>query len=383
MIPKTVGLIVFEQMAADELTGPAEAFSRAKMPTGNGRELRCYQLLTLGVGVTPCVTECGIIVKPRLDIRDAPPLDTIIVSGGSGVHDVRLRKKIAKWLSRRAPATRRIATLGSGIYALAATGLLDGRQVAVHWRFAKDVALRFPNLRVNPNALFIRDCPFYTCAGGASAVDLSLALIEEDYGRQIALNLARELVVHLKRPGDQEQYSEPLQFQVRSSERFADLAAWILCNLDQNLSIEALAQRACMSPRNFARLFKHAFGATPAEFVTSARITEARRRLRAPRNSIESVGASVGFKSADAFSRTFERHVGCRPRTYRARLGITAQDDFVIERSKGHSQTSMGIMMKEGSMSARHAEMSSSNLVRSSIPAQGGLASISRSRGTK
>ncbi len=184
------------------------------------------------------------------------------------------------------------------------------------------------------NRLFVKDSPFYTCAGGASAVDLSLSLIEEDYGRQVALKLARELVVQLKRSGEQAQYSEPLQFQVESSERFADLAAWILCNLDQDLSVEALAQRACMSPRNFARLFKHAFGTTPAEFVATARIREAQRRLRVPRTSIESVGASVGFKSADAFSRTFERHIGCRPSTYRARLETTPQGDLLNRRSR-------------------------------------------------
>src|SRR6266581_6064170 len=323
MIPKTVGLIVFEQMAADELTGPAEVFSRAKMPTGDGREFRCYHIITLGISTESCVTECGIIVKPQLAIKDAPPLDTLIVSGRSGIHDARLNKKITRWLGRRAPATRRTAALGTGIYQLAATGLLDGRHVTTHWRFAKDVALRFPKLRVNPNRLFVKDSPFYTCAGGASAVDLSLSLIEEDYGRQIALKLARELVVHLKRSGEQEQYSEALQFQVQSCDRFADLPAWILCNLNQDLSVETLAQKACMSPRNFARLFKDAFGKAPAAFVVGARISEARRRLRVPRNSIESVATSVGFQRTDVFSRAFERQVGCRPSTYRARLGIT------------------------------------------------------------
>ncbi|PYV53539.1 MAG: AraC family transcriptional regulator [Acidobacteria bacterium] len=334
MIPKTVGLIVFEQMAADELTGPAEIFFRAKMLTADGHEFRCYHIITLGISTESCVTECGIIVKPQLAIKDAPSLDTLIIPGSSGVHDARLNKKIARWLGHRAPGTRRTAALGTGIYQLAATGLLDGRHVTTHWRFAKDVTLRFPKLRINPNRLFIKDGPFYTCAGGASAVDLSLSLIEEDYGRQIALKLARELVVQLKRFGEQEQYSEPLQFQVESSERFADLAGWILCNLSRDLSIEALAQRACMSPRNFARVFRHAFGTTPAEFVATARIREAQRRLRVPRTSIESVGASVGFKSADAFSRTFERHVGCRPSTYRARLGITPQGDFLNRRSR-------------------------------------------------
>jgi transcriptional regulator GlxA family with amidase domain len=259
---------------------------------------------------------------PQVDINESPPLDTLIVPGGNGIHDARLSKKIAKWLSRRVPATRRVAILGSGIYALAATGLLDGRHVAVHWRLAKDVALRFPKLRVTSNSLFVKDGPFCTCAGGASAIDLSLSLIEEDYGRQVALTLARELVLHSKRSGEQGQYSEPLKFQAESSERFADLTAWILCNLNQDCSIEALAQRACMSPRNFALLFKQAFGTTPAKFVTVARIKEAQLRLRVPRNSIESVGASVGFKSTDAFSRTFERLVGIRPSTYR---GLTVQ----------------------------------------------------------
>jgi transcriptional regulator GlxA family with amidase domain len=334
MAPKTVGLIVFEQIAAEELTGPAEVFSRAKIPTGNSRELPCYRVVTLGIGTSRCVMECGIIVKPQTDIKDAPPLDTLIVPGGNGIYNATLNNSLGKLLGRRAPAIRRIAALGNGIYQLAATGLLDGRQVTTHWRFTQEVAKRFPKLRVTSNSLFVKDGPFYTCAGGASAVDLSLSLIEEDYGRQIALKLARELVVHLKRPGEQEQYSEALQFQVLSSERFADLAAWIVCNLNQDLTVKALAQKACMSARNFARLFKHTFGTTPAEFVATARITEAQRRLQIPRNSIESVATSVGFKSADAFSRAFERHVGCRPRTYRARLGITSpDDDFLIQRS--------------------------------------------------
>jgi transcriptional regulator GlxA family with amidase domain len=228
-----------------------------------------------------------------------------------------LSKKIAKWLRRRAPVTRRIVALGDSVYALAQTGLLDGRQVAVHWRFAKDVAQTFPKLRVVSDRLFVKDGQFYTCAGGMSAVDLSLSLIEEDYGRQVALKLAREFVVHVKRSGEQEQYSEALRFQVQSCDRFADISYWILCNLNQDLSVEALAQRTCMSPRNFTRLFRAEFGTAPAEFVAAVRMTEARRRLLIPRNSIESVAASVGFKSADAFSRTFERLVGIRPSAFR------------------------------------------------------------------
>jgi transcriptional regulator GlxA family with amidase domain len=214
--------------------------------------------------------------------------------------------------------TRRIVALGGGIDPLAATGLLNGRQVAVHWRLAKDVARRFPNLQVNSDALFTRDDRFYTCAGGAAAFDLSLSLIEEDYGRQIALNLAREMVLHFKRSGEQEQYSDALRFQVQSSDRFADLPAWILSHLGDDLSIDALATRAAMSRRNFTRLFQQAFGKSPAQFVGEARIAEARQRLLVPRNSIESIANSLGFRSADVFSVAFERCTGIRPRIYRA-----------------------------------------------------------------
>ena len=338
MKPKPVGLILFERIAADELSGPGQAFFRATTSTNDDREFRCYQVMTFGIGTARCLTECGVIVKPQLDIRDAPPLDTIIVPGGCGIHDTKLSKKIAKWLAQRAPVTRRIVALGESVYALAQTGLLDDRQVAVHWRFAKDVAQKFPKVRVVSDRLFVKDGRFYTCAGGMSSVDLCLSLIEEDYGRHIALKLARELVVHVKRPGEQEQYSEALQFQVQSCDRFADISSWILCNLNQDLSIEALAQRTCMSPRNFTRLFKAEFGTAPAEFVATVRMTEARRRLLIPRNSIESVAASVGFKSADAFSRTFERLVGIRPSTYRGNRGVVQANFQKLEKAFGMSR---------------------------------------------
>ena len=337
MIPKRVGLVVFEQMAANELTGPAEAFSRARMPTGNGRECRCYQVLTLGIGTAPCVTECGVIVKPQSDINDAPPLDTLIISGGSGMHDARLSKKIVKWLSHRASATRRIATLGTGIYALAATRLLDGCDVAVHWRLARDVALRFPKLRVTANRLFLKDGAFYTSAGATAGIDLTLSLIEEDYGARVALTVARELVVYLKRPGGQEQYSEPLQFQTQSISRLSELATWMLSHLHEDLSVEALAAKACLCPRHFSRRFKVEFGTTPADFVERLRLDEARRRLSNGDNSVENVGTSVGFKSSDAFRRAFERRLGVNPSDYRRRFATSSSSSAPVDRRRDSS----------------------------------------------
>src|SRR5262245_2827862 len=179
MDPKTVGFVALENVNAVDVTGPAEAFARTTIRT-DGRSLnsgsfqRCYRVLTLGIGAGSCVTECSIAIQPHLNFAEAPPLDTLFVCGGSQIHDRRRREKLVKWLKQRSPLTRRIVVIGTGVHELATTGLLDGRQVAVHWRLANDVALRFPGVRVDPKALFIKDGPFYSCAGGASAIDLSL-----------------------------------------------------------------------------------------------------------------------------------------------------------------------------------------------------------------
>jgi transcriptional regulator GlxA family with amidase domain len=320
MSPKTVGLIVFEQMAAADLAGPAEVFSRANISDGNGCESSCYNVLILGLTTEPCMTKCGIVVKPHTDLGSAPPLDTVIISGGSGIRDGKVTKKVAKWLNHRRSTTRRIATLGTGIYPLAATGMLDHRQVATHWRYASDVAQRFPSLRVNANCLFVKDGAFYTSAGAMAGIDLSLSLIEEDYGVRVALAIARELVVSAKRSGLQEQYPETLQFQTKSVSRLSELTTWVISHLNENLSVDFLAAKACLCRRHFTRRFKMEFGISPADFVEKLRIEEACHRLSIRDNSIDSVAESVGFKSADAFRRAFHRRLGVNPIDYRRHL---------------------------------------------------------------
>jgi transcriptional regulator GlxA family with amidase domain len=319
--------MVFGQMTAADL-GAADVFSRPTMTTDNGHEGGRYQVLTIGVSTEPCVTESGITINPQVDMQHAPPLDTVIIPGGKGIQNPKLTKQIAGWLNRRANGTRRIAALGNGIYALATTGLLDGRRIVTHWRFAKDVASRFPKLHVNSHNLFVKDGAFYTCAGGSSTVDFALFLVEEDCGRQVALGLARELIVHLKRPGGADQYSEPLQFQVKSCDRFTDLPGWISSHLSDDLSVDVLAERVGMSRRNFTRQFHKSFGKSPSQFVADTRIAEACRRVLIPRNNLDSVAASLGFKSLGAFSRSFKRHTGVRPRTYRTRRKALAKKIF-------------------------------------------------------
>ena len=320
--PLRVGLLGFEGLMALDLVGPIDAFTTASVEGNNGERVSCYEVVVIGLTGRPFTSESGVVFKPHKTIKTAPPLDTLIIPGGKGLRVPETQKKAADWISSRAPTTRRIATVCTGTFGLAATGLLDGRCVTTHWRQAQELAERFPELRVDPNALYLKDGKFYTCAGITAGIDLSLALIEEDFGPRVALSVARELVVYLKRPGGQEQFSEPLQFQTNSSDRFADLAAWIQGHLRQDLSAEALAERACLSPRHITRRFKDAFGTTPAMFVEDLRLREARERLTLRDQTIDSVADSVGFKSGDAFRRAFERRYGLRPSSYRKHFSL-------------------------------------------------------------
>src|SRR5215212_94648 len=317
MKPLRIGLIGYEGIQALDMIGPSDAFTIPTVINDKGTAEPCYEVVILGLTNKPFRAESGVLFQPHTTLSQAPSLDTLIIPGGKGTRDPRIATTISAWISRRAPRIRRIASVCTGIYLLARTGLLNGRTVTTHWRFALDVAQRFPELNVSPDALFLKDGKFYTAGGVTASVDLSLALIEEDYGSRLALSVARDLVVYLKRAGGQKQYSEPLAFQVNSTDRFADLATWMVDHLSEDLSLENLAKRACLSPRHFVRRFKDAFGGTPAEFVESLRLDEARQRLTERTQTIETVAGSVGFHSDDSFRRALHRRFGVTPKAYR------------------------------------------------------------------
>lgn len=312
---RRIGVVVYDGVTALDVVGPAEAFATARVD-----DHAAYDVVTVGSSTRACSSESGITLKADRRLDAAPVLDTLIVPGGSGLRRPGVADKLAGWIKDRAPRVRRIASVCTGIYGLAPSGLLDGRRVTTHWRYARDVAVRFPRLRVDADALYIKDGRCYTSAGITAAIDLSLALIGEDHGTRVALSVARELVVYLKRDGGQEQFSEPLQFQLESADRFGDLAAWIVGHLDQDLSVEVLAHRTAISPRHFSRRFKAAFQRTPAAFVEGLRLDEARRRLTARATNIDGVADSVGFRSSDVFRRAFARRFGISPVAYRERF---------------------------------------------------------------
>ena len=318
--PRRIGFLVFNDMTALDVAGPMEAFASARMP-GRTRETPGYELLTIGLSSEVVTAESGLMLRPATTLAECPALDTLIIPGGRGLREGRTNVTVARWIKSRAAKLRRIASVCTGIFGLAATHLLDGQTVTTHWRYAAELAQRFPLLTVDANALYLRHGKLYTSAGITAGIDLSLALIEEDYGRAVALMVARELVVFMKRPGGQRQYSEPLRFQSEATDRTAEIAAYIRSNLDGDLSVGTLATRSHLSYRQFSRRFRAAFGCSPAAYVEALRLEEACTRLCETGCRIEHVADALGFGSDDAFRRAFERRFGVAPGAYRERFG--------------------------------------------------------------
>ena len=310
MRPKSVGLIGFDQVTASHLTGPADALAAAALDDGFGGRISCYKIWMIGLTIKPFISEAGIVFQPQTTLATAPPLDTIIVAGGSGLRPPQICHELTEWILRRAYETRRIASICTGIYALAPTGLLDGREVTTHWRFARDLRQRYPALRIDHKRRLVKDGPFYTSAGLTAGIDLALALIEEDYGQQLALSVGRDLVMYLAGTERANEEMKPRDYASQPIDRFGDLIAWVMRNLNQNLTVEVLARQACMCPSHFTRAFKSVFGNTPGEFVENLRLNEARRRLSSPGRTVGSVASSVGFNNTGTFRRAFARRFG-------------------------------------------------------------------------
>gem|GEM_PF-15715 len=316
MNPKRIGFLGFEGVAASELVRAADVLAAATLDGGYGSRISCYHVCTVGFSSECFRAESGIAFWPDSTLETVSALDTIVIPGGDGLRRSLVCERIADWVLARVNETRRVAAIGGGIFGVAPTGLLDGREVTTHWRYASDVARCFSNLRVDPRRHLVKDGAFYTSSGAGAAIDLSLALIEEDYGRHIASAVAQEFVSGPINGNGQHKLPNPLVFDSQPADRFAELIPWIMRNLHEDLSVNTLARKACMSPSHFNRAFKSVFGSAPAEFVENLRINEAKRRLTVPKRTLEIIAASVGFSDAQTFRRAFERRLGAKPRSY-------------------------------------------------------------------
>ena len=330
--PLSIAIFGFDGVNALDLTGPLETFATACAGDAEIERSDLYRIRLIGVTGKSFVSRSGIVYKTQYTLCNALPADTMIVPGGFGAGMGEAYRKIAEWLSTHDPRIGRIVSVCGGIYAVARAGLLNTRKVATHWKFVQDISRRFPKLIVDPAASFVKDGKFYSCGGGTAAIEMTLALIQEDYGARCALSVARELVMRLRPPGDPDDSIERLQFECGPMDRFADLPAWIASHLSDNLSVERLASRVCLCPRHFNRLFKRLFQSSPAVFIERVRLDEAKRHLRLPRNSIESVARNVGYQSTDSFRRAFERRLGISPSDYRRRFSYVVKTPSPLPR---------------------------------------------------
>ncbi len=325
MRTRRVAILTYPGGQTLDVVGPLEVFAGAS-------RLRAYEepgskppytIEVLAAAPGPVAMSSGLkLVADRAYADLKEPIDTLIVAGGD-VGEAMFDSRLIAWLKRTRTKVRRLASVCSGAFILAEAGLLDGRRATTHWASADALARAYPRIAVDPDAIFIRDGAIYTSAGVTAGMDLALALVEEDLGPQVALTIARHLVLFLKRPGGQSQFSTHLKVQAAPRRQIGDVPEWILAHLEADLSVEALAARAAMSPRNFARVFTREMGTTPAKFVERARIEHARRRLEETGLPLKTVAHQCGFGNAERMRRTFQRHLRVVPHDYRRRFEHT------------------------------------------------------------
>jgi transcriptional regulator GlxA family with amidase domain len=317
--PRRVEVLAFEMAQLLDVAGPLQVFATANDLAAQRRSPAPYALDVVALKPPSVRTSAGLglVVAPLPPAHGA--VDTLIVAGGFGVNAACEDEALLAWLRDRAPRARRLASVCSGALLLAAAGLLAGRRATTHWTRCAELARRHPDVIVESDPIFIRDGHIWTSAGVTAGIDLALALVEEDLGRLTALAVARQLVVFLKRPGGQAQFSTALSLQ-QGDDSFGALHAWISQNLSADLSIPGLAARAGMSDRTFLRRYKQATGCTPAKAIERLRVEAAQRRLCDSREPIKRIAARCGFGCEETMRRSFARIARVPPQDYRDRF---------------------------------------------------------------
>ena len=312
----------FEGAQILDITGPLEVFARTSRWLRDHRALR-YDAYTVELVSTQAGTltmSNGLGLKATRRYSDVRGVDTLLVSGGIGYEKVLADQGVLDWLRRSARRVQRLGSICTGAMLLGAAGLLDGRRATTHWNYFTRLAAIAPAARIDRDAIYIREGNLYTSAGVTAGMDMALAMVEADWGKTTALAVAQELVMFLKRPGGQSQFSGHLSAQ-RRDDVFGALELWILEHLDGDLSVENLAERANMSVRHFGRQFRHRLGSTPSEYVRRARLDEARRLIEVNGAArLKSVARRCGFRDEQQLRRAFRQGVGVTPAQYRARF---------------------------------------------------------------
>jgi len=322
---RRVVVLVFPGFQILDAVGPIEVLHAATRLAAAARNPKPgYRIEVVAPRRGAVTSSNGLAVMAEHGLGDIRgEVDTLVIAGGFGTRTYVQNAAVISWVRRVAARSDRVTSVCTGALLLAEAGLLDGRRATTHWAFADELAARYPKVRVDADSIYLKDGRVFTSAGVTSGMDLALALVEEDLGREIALAAARWLVLFLKRPGGQAQFSAQLSAQTAAREPIRDLQWWIHEHIDEDLSVEALASRAGMSPRNFARVFSREVGATPARYVEIVRVEAARRRLEESSASIDEVAGGCGFGTAETMRRAFLRNVRVPPADYRTRFRVT------------------------------------------------------------
>src|SRR5215469_816933 len=315
--PRRVAIVAVPPVRTLDVFGPAEVFADANHLNHGGP---AYEVQIVSATEDRTVPSyLGVpLVADRTFREMRQPLDTLLVAGGEGAQQMKYSPKFLAWLRRQSSEARRYGSVCTGALVLAEAGLLDGHRVTTHWNWCRELEQKHPKVKVDPRPIYLRDKNLYTSAGVTAGIDLSLALVEDDLGGSLALQVAQMMVVFLRRPGGQSQFSATLMAQARGRRSLRDLLAWIADNLRMKLSVNALARRAAMSPRNFARIFREEIGETPARYIETLRVEAARRQLETTVSSLDEVAELCGFGSAEILRRTFFRRMSTTPGKYRS-----------------------------------------------------------------
>ncbi|WNI21111.1 GlxA family transcriptional regulator [Streptomyces sp. ITFR-16] len=313
MNQRSVLVVLFDDVQSLDVTGPMEVFAGASRFPGI-----TYELRTASLDGAPVRTSCGLTLVPDTSLADAAAPHTLLVPGGQGTRAP--DPALVEWLRTHGPRPERLVSVCSGALLLAAAGQLDGHRVTTHWNVCDHLARTYPAVEVDPEPIFVRDGRLATSAGVTAGIDLALALVEEDHGRDVALAIARHLVVFLRRPGNQAQFSAQLTARTAGREPLREVQHWITEHPGEDLSVEALAARARLSPRHFARAFQAETGVTPGRYVDRVRLEQARRLLEDTTDAVARISRDCGYGTPEAMRRAFVRALGTAPAEYRRRF---------------------------------------------------------------
>jgi transcriptional regulator GlxA family with amidase domain len=314
MATRSLLICLFDGVQSLDVTGPLEVFAGANIYAGS----KVYRIRTASLGGRAIRTSSGLTITPDADLRELAAPDTLVVPGGEGTRAT--EPDLVAWVRETGSAARRVVSVCTGAFILAEAGLLDGRRATTHWAACPALARGFPLVEVDSEPIFVRDGPVITSAGVTAGMDLALAVVEDDLGRDAALTIARHLVMFLRRPGNQTQFSEQLSAQLAHREPIRDVQQWVADNPSVDLTVGALARRANLSPRQFARAFTAEVGVTPGKYVDRMRLETARRLLEDTADGVAEIARRCGYGTAEAMRRAFLRTVGVGPAEYRRRF---------------------------------------------------------------